>query len=172
MRITERLRSSELKAKEAASLLAKEFAEDVKLLGGLGEDIDLCTDVEKGIVMEALEYATDVDPDVAEPVLDVVFDCLSCEAPKVKWEAARVVGNIAHRFPEKASRSVPKLLKNANHKGTVVRWSAAYALGEIIKHDEKARRRLLPEIEKILRREKNDGVKNAYKKALKSISRS
>lgn len=171
MRLLEKLRGSELKAKEAASYFAKEFAEDVELLKELGESIDLFTDVEKGILMEALEFATDVDPEVAEPVFDVVLECLSCEAPKVKWEAARVVGNIAHRFPDKASRSVPKLLENTKHKGTVVRWSAAYALGEIIKHDEKARRRLLPEIKKILKREKNDGVKNVYKKALKEVVR-
>jgi len=169
MRILERLRSSELKAKEAASMLARDFARDIELLRELGEDMDFCTDVEKGILMEALEYATDVDPDVAEPVLDVVFECLSCEAPKVKWEAARVVGNIAHRFPDEVSRSVPRLLENTTHKGTVVRWSAAYALGEIVKHDAKVRRKLLPEIDKILRRERNNGVKNVYLKALKAV---
>jgi len=166
MTLLGKLRGSEIKAKELSSSLAKEIVRDGELLERLGEDIDLFTDVEKGVLMEALEYATDVDPDVAEPVLDIVFECLRCEAPKVKWEAARVIGNIACRFPEKASLSVPKLLENTKHRGTVVRWSAAYALSEIIKYDEKARRRLMPEIEKILRREKNGGVRNVYKKAL------
>ena len=169
VRLVDRLRDSELKAKELSSFLAKEVAEDRGLLESLGEDIDVLNDVEKGIMMEALEYATDVDPEVVEPVLDVVIECLRCEAPKVKWEAARVIGNIAHRFPDKASRSVPRLLDNSKHKGTVVRWSAAYALGEIAKNDKKARRKLVLEIDKILKREKNNGVKNVYLKALKEL---
>lgn len=169
MTLLERLRGSELRAKAASVYFSKEFVKDVDLLKELGEDIDLFTDVEKGILMEALEYATEVDPEIVEPVIDIVFECLRSEAPKVKWEAARVVGNIAARFPNQVSRSVPKLLENAKHKGTVVRWSSAFALGEIIKHDEKTRRKLLPEVEKILKREKNSGVKNVYKKAFESL---
>ena len=167
--MVDRLRSSEVRAKEESSRLAKELVEDVKLVEEFGEDFELLTEVEKGILMEALEYATDVDPDVAEPVLDVVFNSLRCEAPKIKWEAARVIGNIAHRYPNEVRSSVPGLLENSRHAGTVVRWSAAYALGEILKHDVKSRRRLLPEIDKILRREKNSGVKNVYRKALKIV---
>jgi len=170
MSLVKMIRDSEMKAKELSSFLAKEVAEDAGLLKNLGEDIDLLNDVEKGILMEALEYATDVDPDVAEPVLDVVIECLRCEAPKVKWEAARVIGNISHRFPDKVLNSVPNLLENTTYKGTVVRWSAAYALGEIVKHNQKARRRLQREINTILKKEKNNGVKKVYLKALKLSS--
>lgn len=169
MRLVERLRGSELRAKELSSFLSKEIVKDRDLLEGLADDIDLLNDVEKGILLEAIEYATNIDPEVVEPVLEVVFECLKCEAPKVKWEAARVVGNVAHLFPDEVSRFVPRLLENTRHRGTVVRWSTAFALGEIIKHDMKTRHGLLPEVEKILKREKNNGVKNVYKKALKSL---
>lgn len=169
MKLLKRLRSSEMKAKALSASLAKEIVKDGKLLESLSEEFELLTDVEKGVVMEALEYATDIDPEVAEPVLQVVFDCLECEAPKVKWEAARIVGNIARRYPDRAALSTSRLLENAKHKGTVVRWSSAYALGEILRHNSKVRGRLLPEIDKALRREKNSGVKNVYLKALKAV---
>jgi len=167
--LVDTLRNSEMKAKQLSSFLAKKLVEDAELLRDAGDDIDLLNDVEKGILMEALEYATGTGPEIAEPVLDVVIECLRCEAPKVKWEAARVLGNVTHRFPDRALKSLPSLLENAKHKGTVVRWSAAYALGEMVKHNKKAKRRLLQEIETILKREKNNGVKNVYLKALKAV---
>jgi hypothetical protein len=169
MNLVEVLRTSELRAKALSSRIAKDLLEDEELLENLSEEFEVLDDVEKGILMEALEYATDVDPDVVEPVLDIVVECLKCEAPKVKWEAARVIGNIVERFPDKVSRAVPILLENSRHKGTVVRWSTAYALGEIVKENEKIRSKLMPEIEKILRREKNNGVKNVYAKACKTV---
>jgi len=47
-------------------------------------------------------------------------------APKVKWETDRIIGNVAKEFPDKVKEAIPKVLENTNDKGTVVRWSAAF----------------------------------------------
>lgn len=64
---------------------------------------------------------------------------------------------------------IDKLLINTKDTGTVVRWSAAFALGEIIRYNVKIRKTLIGKIEIILEKEQNSGVKNVYLKALKVI---
>ncbi len=56
-----------------------------------------------------------------------------------------------------------------NDKGTVVRWSVAFALGEIVKSNQKMAKKLLPRINELAERETNNGVKNVYLKVLKAI---
>jgi len=43
----------------------------------------------------------------------------------VKWEACRIIGNVAQEFPDKVKEAIPKLLENIKDKGTVVRWNVA-----------------------------------------------
>lgn len=164
------LRASGLKAKEVSEALGKAFIDDSEYLKELVDDSCILTDLERAVLMEALEYATDIDPEVVEPVLDVVFDCLGYEAPRVKYAAAKVVGNVAHRFPEAVFMSAPVLLKNARHSGTSVRSSAAYALGEIARHNAKMRGKLMPEIHKAFEWERDHGVRAVYKKALRDLA--
>jgi len=54
---------------------------------------------------------------------------------------------------------------------TVIKWCAAFALGEIAKYHKDSRRELLPAFNKIIENETNNGVKNVYIKALKSIEK-
>jgi len=63
------------------------------------------------------------------------------------------------------------LLKNTKDKGTVVRWSVAFALGEIAKNNPKAAKILLPKMNELVKKEQNNGVKNVYLKALKVIGK-
>lgn len=65
----------------------------------------------------------------------------------------------------------PISFKHTKDKSTVVRWCAAYALTEIIKSNPKIRKELVPKIEDLLKNEKNNGVRNVYLKALKTISK-
>src|SRR5689334_21249265 len=91
-------------------------------------------DAVKANCIEALEYASKKNPVVVdETVLEFVTKTLAEKAPRIKWESAKVIGNMAHLFPEKLEKPVEKLLLQAKHEGTVVRWSAAFALGEIVK---------------------------------------
>ena len=55
------------------------------------------------------------------------------------------------------------------HSGTVVRWSAAYALSEILKLKTNANKTLLPTIESIIDKEEKDSIKKIYRKAIKEV---
>jgi hypothetical protein len=134
---------------------------------------NISNDANKGTCVEALELATRKNPRLAQQVLfDFATEALSDKAPRVRWEAAKVIGNIASLFPTKLGKVIPKLLINTEYSGTVVRWAAAFALGEIIKLCTKYNKDLLPAIETILIREENNAIKKIYEKALKKVQKS
>jgi hypothetical protein len=116
-----------------------------------------------------LESVSQTKPEWVTPQLDFIIGQLGHKAPRVKWEAARVIANLAQRYPDKAASGIPSLLRNTADSGTVVRWSAAFALCEIAKANAKARTDLLPKIKAIEKKEMNNGVKKIYSKTLKSL---
>jgi HEAT repeat protein len=103
--------------------------------------------------------------------LPAVIKFLGHQSPRVKWESSRVVANMAPKFPQEAAGAIPMLLANTRDKGTVVRWSAAFALGEIMKHNDKERKSLLARVDAILKKEQNSGVRNVYLKAMKAVGK-
>lgn len=120
----------------------------------------------KATCIEAIEFASKQQPVVADiSVLDFVTNSLTEKAPRIKWESAKVIGNIAHRYPAKLDAAISNLIINTEHDGTVVRWSAAYALGEIIKI--KKDKDLLTSVEAICDREEKNSIKKIYLSALK-----
>jgi hypothetical protein len=122
---------------------------------------------ERATCIEAIEFATKSDPQAASlDCLDFVTDSLLDKAPRVKWESARVIANIAHLYPDKLDKAISNLLTNSEYSGTVVRWSAALALGEIVKLKNKRHEDLNPAIEAILRREQDNAIKKIYQSAL------
>jgi FOG: HEAT repeat len=127
---------------------------------------------DKATCIEAVEFATRKTPGIAnESLLAFVTTALADDEPRVKWESAKVIGNIAALFPAGLERSVANLLTNAKNKGTVVRWAAAYALAEILKLKTSANKELLPEIEVLIGNEEDNGVKKKYLDALKKVKK-
>ncbi len=156
------------KPKEIVELLAEELKRDNKLVEDLIQCFESGSVAEKGHCMEAIEHATKEKPEFVENCLDFVIAHVNDEAPRVKWEACRVIGNIASRFPDKVKEATPKLLENTKDKGTVVRWSAAFALTEIAKASPEVQKELVPKFKEILSRESNNGVRNIYLKYMKA----
>ncbi len=111
---------------------------DKKAIDELIQCFEDGTTAEKGSCMEAIEYVTKENPEFAENCLDFVIEHLKGSAPRVKWEACRIIGNVAQRFPDKVKEAIPGLLENTNDKGTVVRWSAAFVLTETGKSSKEA----------------------------------
>ncbi len=72
---------------------------------------------------------------------------------------AKVIGNIAHLYPSKLTGALKNLLINTEHEGTVVRWSAAFALGQIIKMKSPLDKNLIPAFETICNRKKRAALK-------------
>ncbi len=125
-------------------------------------------DTEKATCIEALEFASKSNAKlVSTEAFDFVCGQLASKAPRVKWESAKVIGNTIHLFEKKIDTAIMALLPNTEDKGTVVRWSAAYALAEVIKIKGKHQADLLKVLESILLREEKSSIKKIYAAAIK-----
>lgn len=167
MTLDELFKDKALKPKEKTDFLAKGLLEKSLDIETLLLYAQKGKDAVKATCIEALEFATKENPNIAtEAVLAFVTQTLTEKAPRVKWESAKVVGNIARLFPTQLDEAVGNLLKNSHHEGTVVRWSAAYALGEILKLRTALNEELLPAVQEILEREEKDSIRKIYLKAI------
>lgn len=147
-------------------LLGKELTV-TELIGYAGT----AKDADKATCIEAMELASKKNPSIVQKEgFDFACDSLMAIAPRVKWESARVIGNAAHLYPHKLSTAIKNLLTNTEHEGTVVRWSAAYALGEILKLKSKHNTELQPAIEAIIKREEQNSIKKIYLAAIKALA--
>jgi len=172
MQLDELFNDRSLKQKAKTELLSKSLLEKKLSIENLIEFAEKAKDVEKATCIEALEYATKQNPGIAiETCIKFVSDALTEKAPRVKMESAKVIGNIAHMFPTKLNKAIGNLLINSEDSGTVVRWAAAYALGEILKLKTKHNKDLLPTIEAICDRERDNAIKKKYQDAIKKIKR-
>ena len=161
-----------LASKLTAKKKAKAIAEAV-LLGGLSPSalLEASTKLpgaELAIIMEALEGATRKEPGLIDDELVVyLIKCLNHEAPRVRWEAARTIGNVAGQHSHHLDPAVDALLINTTHDGTVVRWATAQALTSIIRVGYPNND--LPErLAEIAAAERDDGVRGVYDKALRA----
>lgn len=171
MNLTELINDKTKKGKEKVATISKWLLEGTLPIDELIIFAEKATDpVKKGTCIEAIEFATKENPTIADiSVLEFATKTLTFDAPKVKWESARVIGNIAHLFPAKLNKTISNLLKNTEHNGTVVRWGTAFALGEILKLKSKNNKVFLQIIQSIFDKEQNSGVKKQYLNAIKKI---
>lgn len=168
MTIAELMNDKTIKPKEKTETISKWLLEGALPTDELMAFAQKAKDAEKGTCIEALEFATRAKLQLAdEAMLAFVTKTLTDKAPRVKWESAKVVGNIAHLFPNELEGAIANLLVNTGHEGTVVRWSAAFALGEILKLNTKHNDSLLPKVEGILEREEKNSIKKIYLDAIK-----
>lgn len=124
----------------------------------------------KATCIEAVEYATKKSVITKDDsLLSFVTKTLADEEPRIKWESAKVIGNISKQFADQLAPAIAGLLKNAKNKGTVVRWATAYALAEILKLKMDYNKTLLSKIEILSEKEEDNGVKKKYLDALKKV---
>ena len=172
MTIDELLKDKTKKVKEKTETISKWLLDGSMPSDELIVFAEQSNDSEKATCIEAIEYATKQNPKIAdESVLSFVTEMLTQKAPRIKWESAKVIGNIATVFPEKLNVAVERLLKNSAYDGTIVRWATAYALGEIVKLKTTHYKSLLPIIEKLCENEIENGVKKKYLDAIKKVKK-
>ena len=172
MNIAELLHDKTMKPKEKTDTLCF-MMEENKI--GVSELIGFASsakEADKATCIEALEHVSLKNPSLVDhEAFAFVSKSLTDKAPRVKWESARVIGNTAHLFPAHLETAVNNLLVNTEHSGTVVRWSAAYALGQIIKLKLPLNAGLLPAVEAIIQREEKNSIRKIYQDAIKKISK-
>jgi HEAT repeat protein len=126
----------------------------------------------KATCIEGIEQATKQNAQIAnEHVFKFVTEALVEKEPRVKWESARVIGNTAHLNLTLLEKAIENLLKNTQHEGTVVRWSAAYALGEIIKLKTNYNQKLFQSVNEIIANEEKNSIKKIYIDAIKKANK-
>jgi hypothetical protein len=131
-------------------------------------------DVDKGTCADAMKHITAHEPELLAPHIDILVKYINYPAPRVRWGVPEALGNLAKHFPDRVAGAVPLLLKNAvatKDNTTVIRWCAAYGLSEIARHNSTVQESLLPKIKELAKKEKNNGVRNVYRRALKSIEK-
>lgn len=172
MTIDELLKDKTKKVKEKTETISKWLLDGSMSTDELIVFAEKSKDSEKATCIEAFEYATRQNPKIAdENVLSFVTEMLTEKAPKIKWESAKVIANIAQLFPEKLNVALERLLINSEHDGTVVRWATAYALGEILKLKTTHNESLLPKLEALCEKETENGVKKKYSNAIKKTKK-
>jgi hypothetical protein len=159
------------KPKEIMARVAQQLQHDNTLISELINYFPNASIPEKGHCIEAITEVTLEFPQFADSCLEFVIAQINDKAPRVKWESASVVANVAAVFPVRAAKAIPALLKNTKDEGTVVRWSAAKGLTEIAKANPEFQKKLAGFFSKIVSEETNNGVKNIYIKALKAIDK-
>ena len=173
MTIDELLKDKTIKAKEKTETISQRILEGSLPMDELIAFAEKQKDPVKATCIEAIEYATKQNPKIAdENVLIFVIKALTEKAPRIKWESAKVVGNIAHLFPTKLEKAIVHLLANTEgYQGTVVRWSAAFALGEILKLNTKHQSELLSAIESICGQEEKNSIRKIYQEFIKNVKK-
>lgn len=101
--------------------------------------------------------------------LRLAISNVSSDSNSCRREASRIVGNMASDFPTEVSDAIESLIANSKDEGTVVRWSAAYALSRIVVLQPYADSALLQRVETICQSEEDNGVRGQYEKALKKL---
>lgn len=120
--------------------------------------------------IEAIEFASRKEAELVDAkVFAFVTGMLGAKAPRIKWESAKVIGNTARLHLKKLDEAIAALLVNTEHEGTVVRWSAAFALGEIFKLKTKHQPDLKEVFESICRREEKNSIRKIYQAAVKTV---
>ncbi|MGH1515890.1 hypothetical protein [Chryseobacterium sp. JK1] len=168
MTIEELIKDKTVKSKEKVEIISQWISEKNLPTDELIVFAEKSKDPVKATCIEALEYATKQDPNLAdETVFLFVTQTLTEKASRIRWESAKVIGNTAHLFPKNLDKTIANLLDNTEHEGTVVRWSAAFALGEILKLKTHHNTTLLPTLEDISEKEEKNSIKKIYMDAIK-----
>jgi len=168
MSFQEILNDKAFKPKEKTEALSQLVLGSPRIMDELISFAMISNDPIKATVIESFEFATKLKPEIAsKSMLHFVSQALTEKAPRVKWESAKVIGNIAHLYPQLLEEAIKNLLINTKHSGTVVRWSAAFALSQIIKLKRSINKELIPAIETICEREEKNSIKKIYLDGLK-----
>ncbi|MCK9400358.1 MAG: hypothetical protein M0Q51_10265 [Bacteroidales bacterium] len=167
--LQEKIKPKEKQIILVESLVSKEISmEDFIMF------FESASDIDKGTCADVMKHVSDQKPELLKPYIDILVKYINYKAPRVKWGVPEAIGNLAKDDAEKTATAIPYLLKNTTDdkiNTAVIKWCAAFALTEIAKHYPGSRKQLMPIFEKIIREEKNDGVKNVYVKAIKIIEK-
>lgn len=161
------------KAKEKTQHLSDGLLDNTLHLSDFIAEIQLVKDPAKATCIEALAHVAEKNPQlITEEALVLLIDCLSSKAARVKWESARAIGYTISSYPNQVDYALQQLIANINDEGTVVRWSIAFALGEILKMNTPSTISLVSLFQQQIEREEKKSIQKIYQQALKQVESS
>ena len=161
--------ASTLTPKRKAKSIADALSSGALPPSALATAIPALDDTEAATAVESLEGATRTKPELVDAKLfTFLVGLLANPTPRVRWEAARTIGNVAALHPKLHASAVEALLLNTADDGTVVRWSTAQALGAIARSGYSGHE-LASRMRAIVADEEDGGVRKVYEKALKAF---
>jgi hypothetical protein len=124
------------------------------------------------LILEAIEAVTGKNPEIADlEWLKFAQDFITSQSNNLKREASRVVGNIAHLFPNDLEMAIQYLMNNTKKDSTVIRWGSAYAMSRIIQIPQYANSELFNMLTDLSEQEQENGVKNQLLDGLKKAKK-
>lgn len=164
MRIGQIFRDKSLNPIERTEYLSTLVLDHIITIDTLLKYAATAKDADKATCLDALEVITKSHPGaIDEHHFMFVVRGLTSASAHVKWESARVIANTIHLFPSKIKLVVPLLLDNTvPTQGTVVRWSTAFALTEILKLGTAINKELIPAIETVAANEEKGNISKIY----------
>lgn len=160
-----------IKPKEKTETLSRWLIDHPEKIDELITFADSSKDPVKATCIESIEFATQSKPGVLNKEgFKFVCKSLTEKAPRIKWESAKVIANTCAQFPKQLDVAINNLLANTEHTGTVVRWSAAYALAEIMLLRTTHNKLLLPALKAVSEREEKTSIKKIYLAAFTKLN--
>src|SRR6476661_4760114 len=88
------------KAKQKTALISSLLVEHKITIDELVQTAKSQKNIVKAIFLEAMEYASKTNPElINDKAFEFAIQCLTADASRVKWEAAKLINNTAHLFP-------------------------------------------------------------------------
>lgn len=170
MDVFEILNDKSIRKLEARKLIADSISDGSFSLTDFSGRAEQLNDKQTATFLEAIESVTgQKDSRLGVEYLKFVEKYILSDNNSCKREASRIVGNMAHLYPDELGVAIEALLKNTSVSGTVVRWGSAYALARIIVLERYRNSDLVNTVRDIYEAEQENGVRNQYAKALKRI---
>ena len=172
MELTLFFKDKTIKPKEKTEQLSLALSKAEVTMSALLEFVGTAKDPVKASCIEAIEWVTRKQPEIADVnCFHFLNEALTSKTPRVKWESARAMTNIVGNFPDRLESVVVHLLENAEHSGTVVRWSAANALSAILQLKTELNDGLLPVVEQLVANEEKNSIRKLYLTGIKKASK-
>ena len=170
MDVFEILNDKSIRKLETRKLIADSISDGTFSLTDFSGRAEELKDKQTATFLEAVESVTgQKDSRLGVEYLKFVEKYILSDNNSCKREASRIVGNMAHLYPDELGVAIEALLKNTSDSGTVVRWGSAYALARIIVLERYRNSDLVNTVRDIYEAEQENGVRNQYAKALKRI---
>ncbi len=172
MDIIELMDNKGLKPIQKREALAESIRKDLVTMKDIEAWTTLLDDKKMVIVLEAMEAVSNKQPEKANlHWLKFTQEYIASPSNNLKREASRIVGNIAHLFPDALDVAIDRLMENMKAEGTVIRWSGAYALARIVQIPQYANGELYHILTELSELEQENGVKNQLLSGLKKAGK-